>query len=90
MPGVILSARLEVTILARDTPARLIVQTNDWSASTRDSGQADQVKWSPDGRFIALLSSADDRPISIANADGSGLRTLSSAPGALGGLTWVP
>ena len=84
------AAHLEVTILAGDTPTRLIVQTRDWSASTLDTGQADQVKWSPDGRFIALLSSENDRPIAVANADGSGLRVIGSAPGALGGLTWVP
>jgi len=84
------SAHLEATILTGDTPSRLIMRTSDWSASTIDTGEVDQVKWSPDGGFIALLSSEDDRPISVANADGSGLRVIGSAPGALGGLTWVP
>lgn len=85
------TAHLEMTILTGgQTPARLIMRTQDWSITTLDTGQADGVNWSPDGQFIALLSSADNSPVAVANADGSGLRIVWSTPDVGGGVTWVP
>ncbi|MFP5354800.1 MAG: prolyl oligopeptidase family serine peptidase [Gemmatimonadota bacterium] len=52
-----------------------------------DSVQATEARWSPDGRHIAYTAQGQ---LSIADADGSGQRRLTSLNGGASGPVWSP
>jgi Tol biopolymer transport system component len=66
-------ARLAVAVWPGETQSTLIIRTDDWTVTALTGGGMDDVAWSPDGRFIALLDQTS-KPgrIDIANSDGSG------------------
>ena len=84
------AARLAV-VLGGETPATVIVQTNDWTGTTMGGAGIDDVAWSPDGRFVALLAMSLKRgQIDVANSDGSGRHTVWMASDGASRVTWVP
>ena len=84
------STRLAVVVGPGDSPATLIVRTEDWTATALRGEVIDSVAWSPDGRFIALMSrSSGFSAIDIANADGSGRHTIWTGPDSWTRITWV-
>ena len=85
------AARLAVVIGPGETPATVIVQTDGWTATTMGGAGIDDVTWSPDGRFVALLArSMKPGQIDVANSDGSGRHTIWMASDGSSRITWVP
>jgi Tol biopolymer transport system component len=85
------SARLAVVVGPGDTPATLIVRTDDWTATASSGTGIDDVAWSPDGRFIAFMDrSSKPGQIDIANRDGSGRHMIWAASDAASHMTWIP
>jgi Tol biopolymer transport system component len=84
-------ARLAVVLGPGETPTTVIVQTNDWTATTLGGAGIDYVAWSPDGRFVALLDqSLKPGQIDVANSDGSGRHTIWTGSDGSSRVTWVP
>jgi Tol biopolymer transport system component len=84
------AARL-AAVLGGETPATVIVQTDGWTATTLGDAGIDDITWSPDGRFIALLDrSLRAGQIDVANSDGSGRHTIWTASDGSSRVTWVP
>lgn len=84
-------ARLAVVIGPGETPATVIVETDDWTATSLGGAGIDDITWSPDGRFIALLDrSVRAGQIDVANRDGSGRHTIWTASDGSSRITWVP
>jgi Tol biopolymer transport system component len=78
-------------VLGGETPTTVIVQTDGWTATTLGGAGIDDITWSPDGRFIALLDrSMRAGQIDVANSDGSGRHTIWTASDGSSRVTWVP
>jgi Tol biopolymer transport system component len=85
------SSRLAVAVQKVETPATMIVRTEDWTATNLGGEGIESVAWSPDGRFIALLDrSSKLGTIDVANSDGSGRHTVWTASDSTTKMTWVP
>ena len=84
-------ARLAIAVGPAQTPSMLIIRADDWTATALTGAGIDDVAWSPDGRFIALLDQTS-KPgrIDIANSDGSGRHRIWKASENSGRITWVP
>ena len=84
-------ARLAVAVWPGETQSTLIIRTDDWTVTALTGGGMDDVAWSPDGRFIALLDQTS-KPgrIDIANSDGSGRHRIWKASENSSRITWVP
>ena len=85
------SARLAVEVGPGESPATLIVRSDDWTAVALKGAGIQSISWSPNGQFIALLDTSE-KPglIDVANGDGSGRRTIWQGPESSSRVTWVP
>jgi Tol biopolymer transport system component len=87
------STRLAVVLGPGDSPSTVIVDRDDLTVTVIGGDEGiESISWSPDGRFIALMSqSSPVGVIDIANADGSGRHTIWNPEDASSGrMTWLP
>jgi Tol biopolymer transport system component len=87
------SARLAAVLGPGDSPATVIIDRDDLTVTLIGGDEGiESISWSPDARFIALMSQSDPLGvIDIANADGSGRHTIWNPEDSVSGrMTWVP
>jgi hypothetical protein len=66
-----------------------LFRAGDWHPVRLET--AGSVVWSPDGRFVAMIGGDGDRQsIDVANADGSGRRSIWTGTIVSGPVVWVP
>jgi dipeptidyl aminopeptidase/acylaminoacyl peptidase len=85
------SMRLAIVVGPGGDPSTLIIRADDWSVTALTGAGMDDISWSPDGQFIALLDQTS-KPgrIDIANSDGSGRHKIWRASENTSRMTWVP
>lgn len=84
------SSRLEVETQnsgGGGVPARVFILTADGSSATALESAGGPV-WSPDGRFLAILSVAGDS-YDVVDADGAGRTLLAGVQGSPAALVWL-